>query len=151
MRQCEVCAGPLGPTAKIPVCRRNPTCKQENQRRHGRAYVKGHGGVLKTWRQRNPEATALIKAKSRAKAKGIPFNLAPGDIPPKPTSCPCCGRSENRERGNRGNLSLDRIIPALGYVKGNVQWLCRRCNTIKNDATPEEIMQVALFAARAGG
>lgn len=41
--------------------------------------------------------------------------------------------------------SIDRIIPALGYVKGNVIVVSQRANTIKNNATPEELRRVADF------
>jgi hypothetical protein len=42
---------------------------------------------------------------------------------------------------------LDRIVPSLGYVKGNVLVVSRRANRIKTDATVEELQQVASFYA----
>jgi hypothetical protein len=33
-------------------------------------------------------------------------------------------------------------------VTGNVQWLDMRCNQLKNNASPEELMQIALFVNR---
>ena len=41
--------------------------------------------------------------------------------------------------------SLDRLIPELGYVKGNIAVVSTRANIIKRDATPEELMKVAKF------
>ena len=41
--------------------------------------------------------------------------------------------------------SLDRLIPKLGYVKGNIVIVSTRANTIKRDATPEELMKIAKF------
>ena len=32
---------------------------------------------------------------------------------------------------------LDRFSPELGYVKGNVHWLSRRANRIKNNTSVE--------------
>lgn len=35
--------------------------------------------------------------------------------------------------------SADRLVPEQGYVESNVVLCCHRCNTIKNDATLEEL------------
>ena len=35
--------------------------------------------------------------------------------------------------------SLDKVIPSLGYVKGNIWVISYRANTIKNNCTFEEI------------
>jgi len=40
--------------------------------------------------------------------------------------------------------TLDRIIPELGYVKGNVMFISHRANTIKNNLTLDE-MKLLLF------
>jgi hypothetical protein len=41
--------------------------------------------------------------------------------------------------GNRRSwVSLDRIIPEKGYVAGNMDFICYRCNLLKNDATIAE-------------
>lgn len=45
---------------------------------------------------------------------------------------------------NRSLPSLDRIDPRIGYRDGNLQVICSRCNTLKNDASPDEIMQLAI-------
>lgn len=37
------------------------------------------------------------------------------------------------------NYSIDKIVPGLGYVKGNVVWCQQRINTIKSDVTLEEM------------
>jgi hypothetical protein len=41
--------------------------------------------------------------------------------------------------------SLDRVIPELGYVQGNVIWVSHRANSIKQNATAEEILAVGQF------
>jgi hypothetical protein len=57
-------------------------------------------------------------------------------------------------RGNGGILlpnspSLDRIDPSKGYVKGNVWIVSHRGNTIKNDATHDELKAIAANTGRA--
>jgi len=37
---------------------------------------------------------------------------------------------------------IDRIIPELGYVEGNVMIISRRANVIKNDATADELIAI---------
>lgn len=45
----------------------------------------------------------------------------------------------NSTRHNHYSPSLDKIIPELGYVKGNVVWCQQRINVMKNDATMDEM------------
>jgi hypothetical protein len=40
-------------------------------------------------------------------------------------------------------LKVDRIVPELGYVKGNVIVVSCRANRIKSDATPDELERIA--------
>lgn len=90
----------------------------------------------------------LSQAKSRAKKEGLPFNLDSSDIP-IPEVCPILGTKLNLKMPNRGDCgdsiknfdspSVDKIIPQLGYVKGNVWVISYRANTIKNNCTFDEI------------
>ena len=69
-----------------------------------------------------------------------------------PTHCPCLGlklkydgtgmQGFSREEGSP---SLDKVYPDKGYVLGNVQIISWRANRIKNDSTPEEILQIAEY------
>lgn len=43
--------------------------------------------------------------------------------------------------------TLDRIIPKLGYVPGNVIIVSARANRIRNDATVDELYKVYKFYA----
>lgn len=40
---------------------------------------------------------------------------------------------------------LDRLIPAKGYIKGNVHWISRRANRIKSDASVEELEKIIAY------
>jgi hypothetical protein len=94
----------------------------------------------------NPERRMLSDARRTAKAKGLPFNLTLDDIS-VPPACPVLGIPLTCEPGPRkdGVPSLDRIVPALGYVKGNVVVVSWRANRIKCDATIEELERVAAY------
>lgn len=76
----------------------------------------------------------------------------------KDPMCECC-RSPFQfqfefaveRKGPRPNSpSIDRIIPRLGYVKGNVAILCWRCNNLKRDATAEELEKIAAWMRKRG-
>jgi hypothetical protein len=83
-------------------------------------------------------------AKHRAKKKGIPFDLLPEDIK-IPNRCPLLGIKlvAHRDRVQFDSPSLDRLVPRLGYVRGNVLVISNRANVLKNDGTlPELVMLV---------
>lgn len=77
-------------------------------------------------------------AKYRAKAKGIPFAITSEDFV-IPSHCPCCGvrlvpkeeRLTRMKTGAHDSPSLDRKVPSLGYVPGNIAILCMACNAKK--------------------
>jgi hypothetical protein len=82
----------------------------------------------------------LCSARKRAKQAGIPFDLTLDDIQ-IPEKCPIFGVTLQRgcKKNTDNSPSLDRFQPDLGYVKGNVWVICRRANTIKGDATVDEL------------
>ena len=84
-------------------------------------------------------------AKSRAKKAGIPFDLDFEDILPLHKHCPALGIPVrlDRDKIHDGSPSLDRVIPALGYVKGNAIVISHRANRIKTNASWQEIEAVA--------
>lgn len=90
----------------------------------------------------------LNNAKARASRAGVPFNLSPRDII-IPSHCPVLGielfRTLGRQGGGPHSPSLDRIVPELGYVPGNVIVVSNRANRIKSDAAPHELRAVADF------
>src|SRR5437899_2132625 len=72
----------------------------------------------------------IMSARRRSKKKNIPFNISVEDFLPLPQMCPVFNIPLNYEgqRGKKGwvgpcvdSPSLDKIIPDLGYVKGNVR------------------------------
>lgn len=97
-------------------------------------------------RKTSTEVYMFRGAKKRAKSSGIPFSLEIEDIV-IPETCPVFGFPLVKNLGGNGpsNLSpsLDRIIPELGYVKGNVQVISYLANKMKSNATQE---QLSLFA-----
>ena len=98
------------------------------------------------WTSKNYERVLLSNTKVRAKAKNIPFDLEVTDII-IPEFCPVLGIKLERATGRptASSPSIDKIVPSLGYVKGNIIVISYRANMIKNNATPEEILLVGEF------
>lgn len=144
--KCLLCGGPLRSDARYGVCGRNPACKLELGRRSKPASVA-------RVRQQDEEAflvrTCLRSAKYRARKNNQPFGLTVADLPPIPERCPVLGiRLKRGGHGSERNdsPSLERLIPSLGYVAGNVQWISHRANMLRRDATATELRLVAAYA-----
>ena len=92
----------------------------------------------------------LQMARGRAKKEGLPCDLESIDDIPKPTHCPVLGIElvMGTKRNGPNSPSLDKIIPELGYVKGNIGVVSLRANQIKSDATIEELQAVVKFYKR---
>lgn len=93
---------------------------------------------------RNREGLMLHKAKRRALDLGVPFNITRADIQ-IPDTCPILGiRLAAGDGVSRDSSpSLDRIIPEMGYVPGNVAVISQRANQIKNSGTADEHDMIA--------
>lgn len=92
----------------------------------------------------------MAAAKRRAKRKGLEFDLVPEDII-IPEYCPILGIPLQRGVRTRcaDSPSLDRIDNAKGYVRGNIAVISARANTIKNDATIDELKMVVKYCEQA--
>lgn len=88
----------------------------------------------------------LCNARQRSKKSGVPFSLSLNDIPEVPEVCPLLGIPIIRVNGKKSanSPSLDRKVPALGYVAGNIQIISYKANTIKNNATFAEFERIYL-------
>lgn len=83
----------------------------------------------------------LSRAKNRSEEKNIPFNITKEDIV-FVEICPLLNIPLNWEGGPRdkNTPSLDRVIPELGYVKGNVRIISNLANMMKSYASAQELL-----------
>jgi len=95
--------------------------------------------------KKDPRCEMLRAARKRAKEKHLPFDITIEDLIISEV-CPVLDIPLSVGTWNSPNSpTLDRVIPSLGYVKGNVMVISRKANTIKNDATPQELRRIADF------
>jgi len=134
--------------------------KEKNRQMYRRWWENGGKEKKQSYVKSNPVKTitaCLVSgARNRVKDKNIPFDIdldyvrsMVGENAEFASHCPVFDipLDWSRIRGNgRGALpnspSLDRIDPERGYVKGNVWIISHRANTIKNNATHEELKLV---------
>lgn len=92
---------------------------------------------------KNPSYRLWLNAKYRASKLGLPFDITPEDVV-IPETCPYLDIVLTNEHGHGfplpTNVSLDRIVPERGYVKGNIQVLSVKANTMKNNASIQELL-----------
>ena len=83
----------------------------------------------------------LVRAKNRSEEKNVPFNITIEDIT-FTEICPLLNIPLNWKGGPRDKdtPSLDRIIPELGYVKGNVRIISNLANMMKSYASAQELL-----------
>lgn len=96
-------------------------------------------------RRNNPELKMVYSARNRSKTHNVPCTIAATDIH-IPKYCPVLGiELVMSNKVTVATPSLDRIIPELGYVPGNICVISYRANRIKNDASLSEVIAVAQY------
>lgn len=104
----------------------------------------------RAWKERNRDAcilkSSLWLAKERAVQQGVPFSLRYEDIQ-VPEFCPVLGIRLERARGasTDSSPSIDRLVPSLGYVPGNVMVISQKANRIKSVGTVEDLLAIVRY------
>ena len=83
----------------------------------------------------------LRRLRHRALARGIGFSLSRPVLKKmlKCVDCPICGVRFVHEQNHKHEISIDRIVPALGYTDANTAAICRTCNGLKADLDPDRL------------
>lgn len=91
----------------------------------------------------------ISKYKNHAKRRGIPFILSLSYLDnlfqKQNGKCALTGKLlsfENYGYKNYANASLDRIDSSKGYIEGNVQWLDKDVNFMKQSLSQEKFIQL---------
>ena len=132
-------AGPGGARRQTPefkarqreyqrVLRLDPAEKQKRSEQYKSYYKTARG--------------RMVGLRSRAKAKGVAFNLPIEFFGEIPDHCPQCDR-KLCDGTAKSRISVDRESPELGYVIGNCEWICMGCNIRKQDHTWQQMQEFA--------
>ena len=133
------------------------TCKQCNYE-YAKNYFSSETGkeYRRIWqenkRRQQPTVGMLTAARARAKTQNVPFNITIEDIV-VPEYCPVLGikLEFNVNLSKDNSPTLDKIIPELGYIKGNIAVISKRANTIKSNASYEEIQKLLDWLGKVNG
>ncbi len=138
-------------TSKAWVAKHQDRVKQNNANWHARNRDRRIVDARENYYRRNrdhPMSGMVDRARARAKLLGVPFDLSYDDIM-IPNVCPVLGIPMFFRAGKKGpcmnSPSLDRFDPKGGYTKANVVVISHRANTLKNNATVDEIANVLAY------
>jgi len=90
---------------------------------------------------------AATQIRDRSNKKNIPCSVVWQDLVAiHSVFCPIFGVELvywNKSKKCGDSASIDRIVPELGYVPGNIVVISDRANSIKNNASAEELYRIA--------
>lgn len=134
-------------------CRRSRNCQtpkicihcgemSDRRNRHGNlASVcrKCNDKQTNGFKLRNPKFQLMRNARVRHKKQGVPFTITEADFE-IPELCPILGMKLEPGTSEFHDYapSLDKIVPHLGYVPGNVAVISHLANQIKNCGSAED-------------
>lgn len=127
----------------------NPVNKERNKISNKKNYDSKKAAYIERsniYHRQHPEVMLITSAKIRAKKKGLPFDLKTSDIT-IPSICPVLGIPLIPLSGKfaHNSPSIDRIDNSKGYTKDNIIVVSFRANSLKKDATTEELKMVSDF------
>lgn len=127
-------------------------CMKARRRRFYRRNAHAQMVSREKYRRANPVWLMVNNAKSRAKKRGMEFDLKVSDVV-IPELCPVLGIKliVRGKKSGVGHLckdnspSIDRVDNAKGYTRNNILIVSFKANRLKADASVEELRKVADF------
>lgn len=115
---------------------------------HGKKWVSENKDKVRKIKQRQHHSHSMaqhlwIGAKRRARENNYPFDIEIEDIV-VPEFCPLLNIPMFKvgKVKTSNSPSLDKVIPSRGYVRGNIQVISFRANSLKSDATLDELKSI---------
>ena len=122
-------------------------CHNEIRREWTKTHRESETAANKKWNQEHPEFRIWASAKYRANKVGCPFSIDWRTDVKIPEVCPVLGipLKFGEKHSQDDSPSLDRVIPELGYVPGNVAVISHKANTMKSNATLSELKRLVAW------
>ena len=110
-------------------------CLRKEQVAKNRLIKRNNLGLSRT-----PKYRLWNAAKERAKKREWNFDIDPWDCE-IPETCPVLSIPLVKGKGKQhaGSPTLDRVDSSKGYIKGNVRVISQRANSLKQDASIEQL------------
>lgn len=139
---CKICQSKY----KKVYRQKNRDKLNKNRRLYGKEHKLELSKKQRLRLESDPRHSLIYNARQRARKKEIAFNLTVNDIT-VPAKCPALGMElkVGQRYCNSNSPTIDRIDNTKGYIKGNIIVVSHKANTIKNNATLEELNKVAEF------
>ena len=129
------------PTPFCPI--HGPKLQRATCRRCNAAYMRHH---QRRRRRTRPALALLERARGRARRAGLPFRLNRSHIVVPPTCTAFNIPLVVGQQRSPASPSLDRIVPARGYVPGNVRVISDGANRLKSNQSPAQLRKRATEA-----
>jgi hypothetical protein len=124
----------------------NPQKEREENQRRRKANIEHFKLLAKKSYRKNIRQVLLTQSRQRAKKYHYEHNITIEDII-IPDVCPVLGIpiSISETKASPNSPSLDRTDNTKGYIKGNVKIISFRANTLKSDASIEELEKILKY------
>lgn len=121
--------------------------RQANIQNKNERYIANCRAGHIRWLRNNPLKVRYQAIKSNAKRRGIAFDLELADLV-FPSHCKICEIEFAKFISAKilpHTATVDRVDSAKGYEKGNINYICHRCNGLKRDASLEELERIVRY------
>lgn len=148
---CDKCGGPRVrrncPSSRDMICKHCANIRQKSYYAKNREHIR----ELQSRRIGRMRIIGMVSvARQRAKERNIPFDLKLSDVV-IPDVCPVLGiplMFGRRAQPEEGSPTIDRVVPELGYVKGNIVVISHLANRIKSNASIEQLERVLSYVRK---
>ena len=121
--------------------------RQTNILNKNERYIANCRAGHNRWLRNNPLKVRYQAIKSNAKRRGIPFSLELSDLI-FPSHCKICKVEFSKFITAKilpNTATVDRVDSSKGYEKGNIDFICNRCNGLKRDCSISELERLLAY------